>query len=59
MVSQPIRSNSQANALFPSRYPPKMIPGAHITIHTTARTDKDARLLLSAMGIPFYGKLVD
>jgi large subunit ribosomal protein L5 len=36
-----------------------MIPGAHITIHTTARTDKDARLLLSAMGIPFYGKMVD
>ncbi|GFF28134.1 54S ribosomal protein L7, mitochondrial [Aspergillus udagawae] len=52
-------------ALFPEievnydMYPPKMIPGAHITIHTTARTDKDARLLLSAMGIPFYGKMVD
>ncbi|KAL3465807.1 ribosomal protein L5 domain-containing protein [Aspergillus heterothallicus] len=52
-------------ALFPEievnydMYPPKMIPGCHITIHTTARTDKDARLLLSAMGIPFYGKIVD
>ncbi|KAL4870510.1 hypothetical protein BDV12DRAFT_195233 [Aspergillus spectabilis] len=52
-------------ALFPEievnydMYPPKMIPGCHITIHTTAKTDKDARLLLSAMGIPFYGKLID
>lgn len=41
------------------RYPPKMIPGCHITLHTTAKTDKDARLLLSAMGIPFYGKIVN
>lgn len=40
------------------RYPPKMIPGCHITLHTTAKADKDARLLLSAMGIPFYGKIV-
>ncbi|KAJ5442783.1 Ribosomal protein L5 [Penicillium cf. griseofulvum] len=52
-------------ALFPEleinydMYPPKMIPGCHITLHTTARTDKDARLLLSAMGIPFYGKIVN
>ncbi|KAL5342952.1 ribosomal protein L5 domain-containing protein [Aspergillus crustosus] len=52
-------------ALFPEievnydMYPPKMIPGCHITLHTTAKTDKDARLLLSAMGIPFYGKIVD
>lgn len=40
-------------------YPPKMIPGLHITIHTTARADKDARLLLEAFGVPFYGKVVD
>ncbi|KAJ5146305.1 uncharacterized protein N7515_000869 [Penicillium bovifimosum] len=52
-------------ALFPElevnydMYPPKMIPGCHITLHTTAKTDKDARLLLSAMGIPFYGKIVN
>ncbi|EYE93419.1 mitochondrial 54S ribosomal protein uL5m [Aspergillus ruber CBS 135680] len=52
-------------ALFPEievnydMYPPKMIPGCHVTLHTSARTDKDARLLLSAMGIPFHGKLVD
>ncbi|KAJ5906544.1 uncharacterized protein N7473_003460 [Penicillium subrubescens] len=51
-------------ALFPEievnydMYPPKMIPGCHITLHTTAKSDKDARLLLSAMGIPFYGKIV-
>jgi large subunit ribosomal protein L5 len=35
-----------------------MIPGCHITLHTTAKADKDARLLLSAMGIPFHGKIV-
>jgi large subunit ribosomal protein L5 len=44
--------------MFP-RYPPKMIPGCHIFIKTTATTDRDARLLLRAIGIPFYGKLVD
>ncbi|KAI1909085.1 54S ribosomal protein L7, mitochondrial [Ophidiomyces ophidiicola] len=55
----------QVVALFPEievnydMYPPKMIPGCHITIHTSARMDKDARLLLSAMGIPFYGKFVN
>ncbi|OJD24891.1 hypothetical protein ACJ73_03746 [Blastomyces percursus] len=52
-------------ALFPEievnydMYPPAMIPGCHITIHTTAKTDKDARLLLNAMGIQFYGKYVN
>lgn len=35
-----------------------MIPGCHITIKTTARTDKDARLLLNALGVPFNGKLL-
>ncbi|KAK5097664.1 54S ribosomal protein L7, mitochondrial [Exophiala xenobiotica] len=40
-------------------YPPKMIPGLHVTVHTTARADKDARLLLEALGVPFYGKIVD
>lgn len=40
-------------------YPPKMIPGLYITVHTTASCDKDARLLLQQIGIPFYGKVVD
>ena len=40
-------------------YPPKMIPGCHITIQTDATSNKDARLLLQAIGIPFYGKLND
>ena len=40
-------------------YPSKMIPGCHITIHTTADVDKDARLLLQTIGVPFYGKIVD
>lgn len=55
--SHPTMDGYGSNMLH-SRYPPKMIPGCHITLHTSARTDKDARLLLSAMGIPFYGKLV-
>ncbi|KAJ5908447.1 hypothetical protein N7495_001129 [Penicillium taxi] len=54
---------SENVAMFPEievnydMYPPKMIPGCHITLHTTANSDKDARLLLSAMGIPFHGKI--
>ncbi|KAI9677454.1 MAG: hypothetical protein M1817_006408 [Caeruleum heppii] len=40
-------------------YPPKMIPGCHVTVHTSATNDRDARLLLGAIGIPFYGKFVD
>ncbi|KAF2714982.1 ribosomal protein L5 [Pleomassaria siparia CBS 279.74] len=40
-------------------YPPKMIPGCHITIHTDATSNKDARLLMQAIGLPFYGKLND
>ena len=41
------------------RYPPKMIPEIDITVCTTATNDKDARLLLSAMGVPFHGKHVN
>ena len=41
------------------RYPPKMIPGIDITVCTTATNDKDARLLLSALGVPFHGKHVN
>ncbi|KAF2142804.1 uncharacterized protein K452DRAFT_248315 [Aplosporella prunicola CBS 121167] len=37
-------------------YPPKMIPGCHIIVHTSATTDREARLLLNATGLPFYGK---
>lgn len=36
-----------------------MIPGCHITICTDATSNKDARLLLQAIGVPFYGKLND
>lgn len=52
-------------ALFPEievnidAYPPKMMPGCHVTIHTSATTDKDARMLLAAIGVPFYGKMVN
>ena len=49
-------------ALFPEievnyeSYPPHMIPGCHVTIHTSAVTDRDARLLLSSIGIPFTAR---
>ncbi|KAI9809471.1 MAG: hypothetical protein M1826_003885 [Phylliscum demangeonii] len=55
----------QAVRLFPEieinydMYPPDMIPGCHITIHTSATNDRDARLLLGALGFPFYGKRVN
>ncbi|KAI1812882.1 ribosomal protein L5 [Poronia punctata] len=42
-----------------SMFPPKMIPGCRIVIETTAKSDRHARLLCKALGIPFYGKLVD
>lgn len=36
-----------------------MIPGCHVFVHTTASTDQDARMLLTAIGIPFTGKLIN
>jgi len=36
-----------------------MIPGFHVTIQTSATSDRHARLLLGSLGVPFYGKLVD
>lgn len=36
-----------------------MIPGCHVTVHTSAANDRDARLLLSSIGIPFYGKQIN
>lgn len=41
------------------RYPPKMIPNVDVIVCTTATNDRDARLLLSSMGIPFHGKHVN
>lgn len=41
------------------RYPPKMIPGIDITCCTTATNNRDARLLLSSLGVPFHGKHVN
>ncbi|KAK4984318.1 54S ribosomal protein L7, mitochondrial [Elasticomyces elasticus] len=52
-------------ALFPEievnydMYPPKWIPGCHVIVHTSATNDRDARLLLSSIGVPFYGKQVN
>ncbi|KAI5806596.1 ribosomal protein L5 domain-containing protein [Peziza echinospora] len=40
-------------------YPAKMIPGCHVTVHTSATNDRDARLLLTAFGVPFFGKFKD
>jgi hypothetical protein len=48
-----------ANLLSCFRYPPKHIPGLHITIHTTATQDREARMLLGAVGVPFTGKLIN
>ncbi|KAL8734842.1 MAG: hypothetical protein Q9166_001194 [cf. Caloplaca sp. 2 TL-2023] len=40
-------------------YPPKMIPSIDVMVCTTATNDRDARVLLSSMGIPFHGKHVN
>ncbi|KAI0490631.1 ribosomal protein L5 [Xylaria cf. heliscus] len=42
-----------------SMYPSKMIPGCRIVLETTAKSDRHARILCKAIGIPFYGKIVD
>ncbi|KAK3326298.1 ribosomal protein L5 domain-containing protein [Apodospora peruviana] len=40
-------------------YPGKMLTGCRIFIKTTATSDRHARLLMKAMGLPFYGELRD
>ncbi|TEA11840.1 54S ribosomal protein L7 [Colletotrichum sidae] len=40
-------------------YPARLLPGCHIHIQTTATSNRQARLLLQAMGLPFYGKFRD
>ena len=48
-------------ALFPEvevnydMYPTEMMPGCHITVQTSAVTDREARLLLMTMGVPLQG----
>ncbi|KAE9993222.1 hypothetical protein EG327_006023 [Venturia inaequalis] len=55
--------DAESVALFPEievnydMYPPKMIPGCHVTVHTSATTNREARLLLSSLGVPFYGDM--
>ncbi|KAF2208543.1 hypothetical protein CERZMDRAFT_48910 [Cercospora zeae-maydis SCOH1-5] len=57
--------DSEHVAMFPEievnydAYPPKMIPGLHVIVHTSATNDLDARMLLSSIGIPFYGKWIN
>ncbi|SZF01716.1 unnamed protein product [Blumeria hordei] len=57
--------NPEGVILFPEvainydMYPPKMIPGFHMVVKTSATSDRQARLLLAALGVPFYGKMVD
>lgn len=57
MISKPHSIFRMSFSLMIDRYPAKMIPGCHITIHTSATTDKQARNLLSAIGMPFDGTL--
>lgn len=38
-------------------YPAKLMPGCNIFIHTTGTSDRHGRLLLQALGFPFYGKI--
>ncbi|KOS19361.1 54S ribosomal protein L7 [Escovopsis weberi] len=38
-------------------YPPRLVPGCHIFIQTSATSDRQARLLMQALGFPFYGEV--
>ncbi|CAM1508313.1 Fc.00g051610.m01.CDS01 [Cosmosporella sp. VM-42] len=38
-------------------YPARLMPGCHIFIKTTGTSDRQGRLLLEALGFPFYGKV--
>ncbi|KAK4245833.1 ribosomal protein L5 domain-containing protein [Corynascus novoguineensis] len=38
-------------------YPAKMMPGCRVFIKTSATSDRQARLLLEAFGVPFYGPI--
>ncbi|KAI4213715.1 MAG: hypothetical protein LQ351_003681 [Letrouitia transgressa] len=55
----------EAVSMFPEveinydSYPPKMIPTVDVMVCTTATNDRDARLLLASMGVPFHGKHVN
>ena len=57
--SEIVARRTPANIINVPRYPPKLIPGINIFVCTTATNDRDARLLLSSMGVPFYGKHVN
>ncbi|KAL1392364.1 ribosomal protein L5 domain-containing protein [Phyllosticta capitalensis] len=38
-------------------YPAKMIPGLHVHLHTTARANREGRLLAGALGIPLVERI--
>lgn len=38
-------------------FPPQMIPGCRISVNTSARSTRHARLLLQSLGVPFHGPL--
>ncbi|KAI1175453.1 ribosomal protein L5 [Nemania sp. FL0916] len=58
LESQDMQHFPEVEAAF-SMYPAKMISGCRIILETTAKSDRHARILCQALGIPFYGKLVD
>lgn len=51
-ISGMIETNS-----FRQMYPPNLMPGCDIIIQTTGTSDRQGRLLLEALGFPFYGKV--
>ncbi|KAK3328394.1 ribosomal protein L5 domain-containing protein [Cercophora scortea] len=55
--------DAQDMTLFPEievnydMYPSKMLTGCRVFVKTTATSDRQARLLLQSMGVPFYGQI--
>ncbi|RYC56496.1 hypothetical protein CHU98_g9712 [Xylaria longipes] len=58
LEAQDMQHFPEVEAAF-SMYPSKMIPGCRVVLETTAKSDRHARILCKALGIPFYGKIVD
>ncbi|KAI8630133.1 ribosomal protein L5 [Xylariaceae sp. FL1651] len=57
-ASQDMQHFPEVEASY-SLYPSKMIPGCRVILETTAKSDRHARILCKALGIPFHGELVD
>ncbi|KAI1096936.1 54S ribosomal protein L7 [Rostrohypoxylon terebratum] len=55
---QDVQNFPEVEANF-ALYPSKMVSGCRVTLETTAKSNRHARILCMCLGIPFDGKLVE